>query len=122
MPINCFDLEWSYTFIYLISCLHLPTNRSKAAIVSEISIVSLFPTEKPKLPKLTLLQCRIWSTGSLFEQTMMGQSHQSYKPSFVEIGQLRRRFLKSFTIYGRDGHLSYVTKDAANKLSFPLSI
>ena len=37
-----------------ISCLHLPTFRSLAAILSEKSNVSLFPIEKPKLPNLTL--------------------------------------------------------------------
>ena len=34
------------SFTQLASCLHLPTFRSQAAIVSKISIVSLFPIEK----------------------------------------------------------------------------
>ena len=37
------------------SCLHLPTFRSQAAIVSENPLFSLFPIEKPKLPNLTFL-------------------------------------------------------------------
>ena len=45
------DLEYSYTFIYSISYLHLPSFRSQAAIVSEKSIVSLFPIEKPRSTK-----------------------------------------------------------------------
>ena len=48
------DLQYSHTFINSISCLHLPTFGSLAAIVSEKSTVSLFPIEKPKLPNLTL--------------------------------------------------------------------
>ena len=37
-----------------LNCLHLPTFRSQAAIVSENPLFSLFPIEKPKLPNLTL--------------------------------------------------------------------
>ena len=48
------NLQYSHTFINSISCLHLPTFRSLAAMVSEKSTVSLFPIEKPKLPNLTL--------------------------------------------------------------------
>ena len=51
---NDLDLQYSHNFIDLIRCLHLPTFRSLAAIVSEKSTVSLFPIEKPKLPNLTL--------------------------------------------------------------------
>ena len=51
---NDLDLQYSHTFINLITCLHLQTFRSQAAIVSEKSTVSLFPIEKPKLPNLTL--------------------------------------------------------------------
>ena len=51
---NDLDLQYSHTFIYSISCLHLPTFRSLAAIVSEKSTVFTFPIEKPKLPNLTL--------------------------------------------------------------------
>ena len=39
--VNDLDLEYSYTFINSISCLHLPTFRSQTATVSEKS------TEKP---------------------------------------------------------------------------
>ena len=52
---NDLDLQYSHTFINSISCLHLPTFRSQAAIVSEKNpLFSLFPIEKPKLPNLTL--------------------------------------------------------------------
>ena len=53
--INDLDLQYSHTFINSISCLHLPSFRSLAAIVSEKSTVFIFPIEKPKLPNLTLL-------------------------------------------------------------------
>ena len=49
---NDLDLHYAHNFINLISCLHLPTFMSQAAIVSEKSAVfSFFPIEKPKLPK-----------------------------------------------------------------------
>ena len=51
---NDLDLQYSHTFINSISCLHLPTIRSQAAIVSEKSTVFIFPIEKPKFPNLTL--------------------------------------------------------------------
>ena len=38
--------------IHIPSCLHLPTFRSKAAIVSEKSTVFSFSIEKPKVPNL----------------------------------------------------------------------
>ena len=45
---NDLDLQNSHTFIISTSCLHLPTFRSQAAIVSEKSTVFTFPIEKPK--------------------------------------------------------------------------
>ena len=47
---------FNITFFYRISCKHLHISRSLAAIVIkyEISTVSHFPIEKPKLPKVTL--------------------------------------------------------------------
>ena len=51
---NVIDLQYLHIFIYSIRCLLLLPFRSLAAIVSEKSTVSLFPTEKPKLPNLTL--------------------------------------------------------------------
>ena len=45
-----------------ISCLHLPTFRSPAAIVSEKSTVFTFPIEKLMLQNLTLSQNRSRST------------------------------------------------------------
>ena len=44
---NDLELEYSHTFINSISCLHLPTFRSQAAIVSE-TLFSLCPIEKLK--------------------------------------------------------------------------
>ena len=43
---NDLDLQYSHTFINSISCLHLPTFRSQAAIVSEKSTVFTFPHRK----------------------------------------------------------------------------
>ena len=51
---NDLDLQYSYTFIKSFSCLYLPTFRSQASIVSENTLFSLFPIEKPKFPNLTL--------------------------------------------------------------------
>ena len=45
---NDLDLQYSHTFIISISCLHLPTFGSQAAIVSENPLFSLFPIGKPK--------------------------------------------------------------------------
>ena len=45
--------QYSHTVMNSISCLHLPTFRSQALIVSEKSMFSLFPIEKPMLPNLT---------------------------------------------------------------------
>ena len=57
---NDVEIQNSHTFIISISCLHLPTFRSQAAIVSE---------------------------KSSFEQTMMGWSTRCYIPlKLVEIG------------------------------------
>ena len=44
---NDLDFQYSHTFIISISCLHLPTFRSQAAIVFDKSLFSLFPIEKP---------------------------------------------------------------------------
>ena len=40
--INDLDLQYSHTFMKSISCLHLPTFRSQASIVSEKSTVFTF--------------------------------------------------------------------------------
>ena len=45
---NDLDLQYLHTYIISISCLHLPTSRSQAAIVSEKSTVFTFLIEKPK--------------------------------------------------------------------------
>ena len=49
MSRNDLDIEYSYTYIFSSSCLHLPMFRSQAAIVSENPLFSLFPVEKSKL-------------------------------------------------------------------------
>ena len=100
---NDIDLEYSHTFIDLISCLHLPNFRSQAEKVSKNSILFLFDIVV-KWVKINL--------GSLFEQTMIGWSPQCYIPSFADIGSL---FLEKilevfFTIDGRGGHLAHVTQ------------
>ena len=43
---NDLDLQYSHTFIISISCLHLPTFRSQAAIVSEKTTVFTFSHRK----------------------------------------------------------------------------
>ena len=43
---NDLDIQYSHTFIISISCLHLPTFRSQAAIVSEKSTVFTFSHRK----------------------------------------------------------------------------
>ena len=45
---NDLDLQYSHTFIISIRCLHLPTFRSQAAIVSEKSTVFTFSHRKHK--------------------------------------------------------------------------
>ena len=51
---NDLDLQYSHTFMKSISCLYLPSFRSQASIVSEKTLFSLFPIEKPEFPNLTL--------------------------------------------------------------------
>ena len=52
---NDLDLQYSHIFIYSIRCLLLLPVRSLAVIVLKNPLLSLFPIEKPKFPKLTLL-------------------------------------------------------------------
>ena len=51
---NDLDLQFSYTFIYSIRCLLLPTFRSLAAIVSEKSTVFTFSFRKAYVTKFDL--------------------------------------------------------------------
>ena len=51
---NDLDLQYSHIFINLISCLHIPTFRSQAAIISEISIVFTFSYRKAYVTKFDL--------------------------------------------------------------------
>ena len=51
--------------------------------------------------------------GSSFEQTLLGWSPKCYIPSYKEIGlpvPEKKIFEGFFTIYGRGGHLGYVTQ------------
>ena len=85
--INDLDLQYSHTFINFICCLHLPTFRSQAAIVSEKSTVFTSIHRNAKVTKFDLavkmVKVTRWSS---FEQTMMDWSPRSYTPRFVEIG------------------------------------
>ena len=47
---NDLDLQYPHSFIHSIRCLLLLTFRSLAAKVSEKTLFSLFPIEKPNLP------------------------------------------------------------------------
>ena len=51
---NNLDLQYSQTFINSISCLHLPTFRSLAVIVSEKSTAFAFSYRKTKVTKFEL--------------------------------------------------------------------
>ena len=53
---NNLDLEYPYTIIYSISCLHLPTFRSQATIVSEKSTVFTFSCTKADVTKFDLAE------------------------------------------------------------------
>ena len=80
------DLQYSHTFITSNSCLHLPTLRSQAAIVSEKSTVFTFSHRKAYVAKFDLVVKNVKVTsGSSFVQTMMGRSPQCYTPSNMEI-------------------------------------
>ena len=62
-----------------------PTN-FQAAIVSEKSIFSLFPIEKPVTKFYLAVKTVKVTPGSSFEQFLMGWSPQCYIPSFIKIG------------------------------------
>ena len=51
---NDLDLQYSHTFIKSISCLHLPTLRSQASIVSEKSTVFTFSYRNALVTKFDL--------------------------------------------------------------------
>ena len=78
---NDLDLQFSHIFIKFI-CL-----RSLAEIASEKSTVITFSYRKALVTKfdLAVKQVKVTS-GSSFEQTMMGLSPRCYIPSFMEIG------------------------------------
>ena len=85
-PVNYSD-SGSDAFINSISCLHLPTFRSQATIVSEKSTVFTFSYRNAYVTKLDLGVNKVnVNPGSSFVQTMMGWSPRCYIPSFVEIG------------------------------------
>ena len=95
------DLEYSLTFINSISCLHLPTFGSQAAIVSEKATVITFSYRKAKYTKFDLaVKYVMVNTGSSFEQNMMGGSPSCLMPNFVEIGLLvPEKIFKGFLPY-----------------------
>ena len=83
---NDLDLQYSYTVINSISCLHLPIFRSQASIVSEKFTFFTFSYRKAHVTNFDLAVKLVKVTpGSSFEQTMMDRSLRCYKPSFVEI-------------------------------------
>ena len=86
---NDIDLQYSLTCINSIRCLPLPTFRTLAAIVSEISTIFTFSYGKAKVTKfdLAVKQAKV-TPGSSFEQTMMDWSLQCNKTSVVDIGPL----------------------------------
>ena len=51
---NGLDLQYSHIFIYSIRCLHLPTFRSLASILSEKSTVFTFSHRKTQVTKFDL--------------------------------------------------------------------
>ena len=97
---NDLDHQYSHTFINSNCCLHLPTFRSQAAIVSEKSTVfSLFPIEKPMLPDLTLPSNRSWLLKGhhLYKLCWAGVLKATYQVSWKSGNWFRRRrFLKGF--------------------------
>ena len=83
---NDLDLQYSHTFINTKSCLHLPTFRPQAAIVSEKSTVFTFSHRKAYVTKFDLVGKKVKVTpGSSFVQTMMDKSPQCYIRSYMEI-------------------------------------
>ena len=111
------------TFINSISCLHLPTFRSQAAIVSEKSIVLTFSYKKVYVTKFDLAVNYVKvNLGSSFEQTMMGMSPRYYRPSFVaiELLVLEKKIFKGFNNIWAWWPSWSCDPDAEKKLSFPL--
>ena len=85
-----------HTFLSSISCLHLPTFRWLAAN----PLFSLFPTEKPKLPNLTLPLNRSRSTQGhhLNKLWWAGVPDATYQVSW-EIGQpvMEKKIFEGFS-------------------------
>ena len=101
-----------YIFINSISCLHLTTFRSKAAIVSEKSTVFTFSYKKKthELQNLTLRKIGQGQYKVIFEQTTMGLSpNATYQVLWKSVHRFLR-FFKTFffTTYGLGGHLDHV--------------
>ena len=85
-----------------ISCLHLPTFRSQAAIVSEKSTVFTFSNGKAQVTKFDLAVKYVKvNPGSSFEQIMTCLSFRCYIPSFVEIFPLvlKKKIFEGFLSY-----------------------
>ena len=83
------NLEYCYTFIYLIIYLNLPTFRSQAALVSEKSTIFIFSYIKAQETKFDIVIKYVKvNPGLSFEQIMIGWSPRCYIASFVKIGPL----------------------------------
>ena len=120
--VNGLDLQYSHTFIISISCLHLPTFRSLAAIVSEKSTVFTFSHRKTLVTKFDLAVKYVKVTpGSSFEQTMMGWSPRCYIPSFMNIGPpvLEKKIFEGFYHIWAWRPSWSCDLDHDNKFSFP---
>ena len=77
-----------YNVISSIICLHLPTFRSQATIVSENPVFTFSYTKAYVIKfDLAVTYVKVYPRSS-FEQTMMGWSPPCYIPSFMEIGPL----------------------------------
>ena len=97
---NDHDLEYQYTFIYSISCLHLSLFRSHATIVSEILTVFTFSYTKTYVTKFDLAVKYVKVNPRLsFEQIMMERSPRCYIPSFMEISPLVPEIFEGFLTY-----------------------
>ena len=103
-----------HTFISSISCLHLPTFRSQAALLSERFSVFTFSYRKSYVTKFDLAVNYVKvNPGSSFEQIMMGWMPQKLHTKFrgnrsTDFGE--DDFWRSFTIYWGGSHLGHVTQ------------
>ena len=87
----------THTFIYPLSCLHLPTFMSQAATVYEKSNAFTFSDRKAYVAKFDLALKKVMvNLGSSFEKTMTSPSPIYYKPSFMEIDPVPEKIFEVF--------------------------